>query len=121
MASLYYYVQNEVTKEWERIINLDYSSPHHLLYSTELTISNSMGLRWTTTKDVLQHLLDNRSTRRLILRTIASAPPMRRRVIRLLHPLLTFPLYLSAYDTDKDFRQKIIKYMSDEEVAKWAI
>ena len=31
------------------------------------------------------------------------------------------PLNTGIYDTDKAFRQKIVKYMFDEEVAKWAI
>ena len=111
MIHLTYYTIDPATHNWEQVKQPGIYQPTHPLYYAEIRLYHHSDIKWTSTIDVLTHLLHDAAIRKRILSKIASARTTRRSAIQIVHPLLKIPLYLRLDDQDQDFCYKIRNYI----------
>lgn len=122
MKLAYYYVQCPGTEEWEKRFNPHATGNlHPPSYITSLPLHSYTGETWTSTASILKYLYTQPQYREDLLQITAEVCGVGCRVVELTHPNLKNPLYLSPYDTDKNFLSKIERYMELEGKAQWIV
>ena len=122
MYQYFYYAQDPSSLRWEGAQHflttpLSFDEDKYKPFYVMIPILNYMGEQWHTSTHLLHYLLSNKSVRRLLLRQRIGAHEYETRPAQLYHPLLTTPLDLNWYDTDRELYHQIKRRL--EEVTMW--